>query len=399
MAPSIPGYLQLRKDKWNALVGDDTQCMRLSTEEEVKLLSSGSKNLGQYLKLHPDMAHELMVPSGLKYRSVRRMERLLNNNVPLYIQTGLDKEATRNSEIIKGMMKGPLQILHRPDGVPDPEWYEIISHVHRDNNEAAQYENTTTGELTRVFTFRDLLLQIPEIDWKLMWDHTACDFTTLAWWDPVWLECYALQIAADEIASTGVPWDNWDFPIGQGIANCRELTQGCELSIDKTKTTPVSLSSVHSVQWYLVSLIWDPGCHVLAQHKEFGKDLKEYLTKEQGAACVIHQRQQRGETLKACNYDEVTMDLLNMKQGLGGCGNMIVKDKSPLRVHAVMLTALELSGSTADATHGSRSALGNIPSNGKIKKEEGPRKEPRSGVTPCNDPMELKLEDIKMEGA
>ena len=64
--------------------------------------------VAQYLELHPDMAHELMVPAGFKYRIVRRMERLLNNNKPFYLQTDLDKEATRNSDIVKSMMKGPV---------------------------------------------------------------------------------------------------------------------------------------------------------------------------------------------------------------------------------------------------------------------------------------------------
>ncbi|MCJ1390338.1 hypothetical protein MMC18_003197 [Xylographa bjoerkii] len=338
------------------------------------------EDVGQYLKLHPDMAHELMVPSGFKYRIVRRMERLLNNNVPLYLQTGLDKEATRNSEIVQSMMKGPLKILDRSEGVPDPEWHEIISHVHRNNKEAAQFENTTNGELTRVFKFQGFLLQIPEIDWKLMWDHTACDFTTLAWWDTVWLECYALQIAAHEIASIGAPWDEWEFPIGQGIAICR-------LRIDARLRALHRQNKNHTC------------CYALAQHKEFSKDLKEYLTKEQGAACVIHQRQKRGETLKACNYDEDVMDLLNMRQGPGGCGNMILKDKSPLRVHAVVLAALESPGSTNASTNAPRSALGNLQNNKKIKKEEGTSKENCAGATLCNDALETKQEDIKMEGA
>ena len=46
----------------------------------------------QYLKLHPHMAHELMVPSGFQYSIVRRMERLLNNNVPLYLRPVLTKK-------------------------------------------------------------------------------------------------------------------------------------------------------------------------------------------------------------------------------------------------------------------------------------------------------------------
>ena len=231
-----------------------------------------------------------------------------------------------------------------------------------------------------------------------MWDHTACDFTTLAWWDLVWLECHALQIAAHEIASIGASWDNWDFPIGQGIAICRLRIDARLQALhrqNKHHTCIFDLAIRHMVSCFANP---SPGCHPLAQHEEFGKDLKEYLTKEQGAACVIHQRLKRGETLEACNYDDVVMDLLNKKPGPGGCGNMIAKDNSPLRVHAVMLTALESSGSATNATHPSRSALGDLQSNGKIKKEEGAKKESRPNATPYDNSLDLKLDDIKMEG-
>ena len=37
-------YLKLQKDDWNNLVSDETQCMRLSTEKEIKYLSKLDKN-------------------------------------------------------------------------------------------------------------------------------------------------------------------------------------------------------------------------------------------------------------------------------------------------------------------------------------------------------------------
>ena len=232
-----------------------------------------------------------------------------------------------------------------------------------------------------------------------MWDHTACAFTSLAWRDPVWLECHALRTAAHEIVAIGASSDNWDFSIGQGIANCRLRIDARIRALQKHNKHHTCISNL-AIQ-YNGNLFHGSGSRLLfySSAQKVRQRRERILDKEQGAACVIHQRQQRGETLKACNYDEVTMDLLDMNQGPGGCGNMIVKDNSPLRVHAVMLTALESSGSTTDDTHPSRSTLEGLQSNGKIKKEAGAQTENRSGVILSDNSVDLKQEDMKMEDA
>ena len=172
-AEAMSSYLELRKKDWNNVVDDWSQCMRVSTREEIEYLSGLNDNrlwlyhnqqakladhttVAEYLKIHPEMAHELMVPSGFRDRIPRRYERLLGSTKPLSLQTGLTEEAKRNEEIVEGMMKGPLKVLNRPEGAITPKWYEVINQVHADDTEAAQFEHKVTGELVRVFGFRDL---------------------------------------------------------------------------------------------------------------------------------------------------------------------------------------------------------------------------------------------------
>ena len=107
------------------------------------------------MKLHPEKAHELMVPSGSRECIPRRYERLLENTAPLYMQTGLNKEADRNGEILAAMMKGPLKVLNRQSGIGVPEWHEVVRHVHESDAEAAQYEHKVSGDLFRVLKFKD----------------------------------------------------------------------------------------------------------------------------------------------------------------------------------------------------------------------------------------------------
>ena len=112
------------------------------------------------MTLHPDMAHELMVPSGSKERIPRRYERLLANPAPLHIQMGLNKVADRNREVLTAMMKGPLTVLNRGNGIDVPEWHEVVRHVHENDAEAAQYEHKFTGDLMRVVKFKDLMREL-----------------------------------------------------------------------------------------------------------------------------------------------------------------------------------------------------------------------------------------------
>lgn len=41
---TIPGYLELRKDAWNKVVDDASQCMRVSPDEEIKYFSQRNEN-------------------------------------------------------------------------------------------------------------------------------------------------------------------------------------------------------------------------------------------------------------------------------------------------------------------------------------------------------------------
>ena len=54
------------------------------------------------------------------------------------------------------MMKGPLRAINRSEGIPVPQWYEVVNQVHADDTEAPQFEHKETGELVRVVKFQDL---------------------------------------------------------------------------------------------------------------------------------------------------------------------------------------------------------------------------------------------------
>lgn len=41
---TMADYLELKLQEWNSIVSDETQCMRLSPEEEVRYLSQRNKN-------------------------------------------------------------------------------------------------------------------------------------------------------------------------------------------------------------------------------------------------------------------------------------------------------------------------------------------------------------------
>lgn len=99
------------------------------------------------------MAHELMVPSGFKERTIRRYERMLCGERSLSSQNGLLDEAQMNEEIFTAMMHRPFNVLKNPEGVPQPSWYELVKHVHKANDEARQFEHRETGDLVRVVVY------------------------------------------------------------------------------------------------------------------------------------------------------------------------------------------------------------------------------------------------------
>ena len=67
------------------------------------------------------------------------------------------------------------------------------------------------------------------------------------------------------------------------------------------------------------------------------------MTKEQAAACILDQKNQLGLPVKACNYDQVVMDLLNLKRGPKGCGIMVPKDNSHSRIRDLVWQSLDIS--------------------------------------------------------
>ena len=63
-------------------------------------------------------------------------------------------------------------------------------------------------------------VQVTERYWSLMWDHVACRFTNLPFWDMDALECRALHSAWAELTEIPETWNIWHLPIGQRIHIC-----------------------------------------------------------------------------------------------------------------------------------------------------------------------------------
>ena len=63
--------------------------IRESIRISLKMYELTSRSsVAQYLKLHPEMSRELMVPSGFPQRPLRRYERYLGSDQPLCAQNG-----------------------------------------------------------------------------------------------------------------------------------------------------------------------------------------------------------------------------------------------------------------------------------------------------------------------
>jgi len=225
------------------------------------------KTVAEYLKLHPEMAHELMVPAGFKERIPRRYERMLSGEKSISSQNGMLDDARTNEEILKGMMDRPFKVLKNPTGAPEPQWYELVNWVHNHEDEARRYEHRETGELVRtikygrqeskltVFSlarFRQsgnlihklttslslfLSVQVSERYYKLMWDHVACRFTNLPFWDMDALECRALHRAWAELTEIPETWNTWHFPIGQRIQICIKQIEARMGGLHRRSTT------------------------------------------------------------------------------------------------------------------------------------------------------------------
>lgn len=81
-------------------------------------------------------------------------------------------------------------------------------------------------------------------------------------------------------------------------------------------------------------------------------------------------RKNTGQSLEACNYDVVVMDLMNMKPGPRGCGNMILRDNSVPRSKAVCLSALDFNAPPVfTMSDKAKTPLASSSTNKKIKVE------------------------------
>ena len=87
-----------------------------------------------------------------------------------------------------------------------------------------------------------------------------------------------------------------------------------------------------------------------------------------------------GQSLEARNYDVVVMDLMNMKMGPRGCGNMMLRDNSEPKSKKIFLSALDLSSrSTSTTSHKAKTALTSSSTNKKVK-VEGAKKKSKVGI-------------------
>lgn len=92
-----------------------------------------------------------------------------------------------------------------------------------------------------------------------MWDHIACRFTNLPFWDMDALECRALHAAWAELTEIPDTWNNWYFPIGQKIHICVKQIEARMRGLHKRSETHdcnYDLLMIHSMS--LRRLLSDP---------------------------------------------------------------------------------------------------------------------------------------------
>ena len=117
--------------------------------------------MAEYLKLHPEMAHELMVPSGFKQCLIRRYERYLSSTQMLSTQNGTAKKAQWDREIFDALLPSRVKVVRfSAEATRIPSWREICSYVCKNGNctldgeaMAPQYEYKETGERVRIVNY------------------------------------------------------------------------------------------------------------------------------------------------------------------------------------------------------------------------------------------------------
>ena len=119
--------------------------------------------MASYLELHPQEAHELMVPSGFKQCFVRKLERYLSNTQPVSTQDGTLELAYTKAHIFDTALPGEPKVVHNPHNKPAPSWRTLNSLLCKDLYDtlgadcvAPEYEDSKTGERFRLLSLKGM---------------------------------------------------------------------------------------------------------------------------------------------------------------------------------------------------------------------------------------------------
>ena len=119
--------------------------------------------MAEYLKIHPDEAHELMVPSGFKQRLIRRFERYLSGSTPLSVQNSKLEEAQWDKAAFDALLPGSPMVVATPTCHPQPSWQEINRFICSNGIDtlsgeamAPHYEYRDNGERVRILRYKDM---------------------------------------------------------------------------------------------------------------------------------------------------------------------------------------------------------------------------------------------------
>lgn len=119
--------------------------------------------MAEYLELHPEMAHELMVPSGFTQCLIRRYERFLGGQAMLSTQNGAAEKHRWNEETFGALLPGNPAVVFNPSHIDEPNWRELNNFVCRNavdqvggEKMAPHYEYKETGERVRVISYRGM---------------------------------------------------------------------------------------------------------------------------------------------------------------------------------------------------------------------------------------------------
>ena len=117
--------------------------------------------VGEYLKLHPEEAHELMIPPTSPEFWVRHCERLLVALGPICTETGVLDEAKLQARVFATLLPGKPKVISNPHDKPHPSWREVVGMIcgsggsDQPSYKALESENKVTGDRLRAVEDQD----------------------------------------------------------------------------------------------------------------------------------------------------------------------------------------------------------------------------------------------------